>query len=63
MTDPGPSNDAIWDITVEMLLRAAEAIASTVTADEVNPNFIIPTVFNTEVPKAVARAIRGVESD
>jgi len=51
------------DITVEMLLRAAEAIASTVTADEVNPNFIIPTVFNTEVPKAVARAIRGVESD
>ena len=51
------------DITVEMLLRAAEAIALTVNDDEVNPNFIIPTVFNTEVPKAVARAIRGVESD
>ena len=51
------------DITVEMLLRAAEAIALTVKDDEVNPNFIIPTVFNTEVPKAVARAIRGVESD
>jgi malate dehydrogenase (oxaloacetate-decarboxylating) len=51
------------DITVEMLLRAAEAIAMTVKDDEVNPNFIIPTVFNTEVPKAVARAIRGVESD
>ncbi len=51
------------DITVEMLLRAAEAIAMTVNDDEVNPNFIIPTVFNTEVPKAVARAIRGVESD
>ena len=44
------------DITVEMLLRAAEAIALTVKDDEVNPNFIIPTVFNTEVPKAVARA-------
>ncbi len=51
------------DITIEMLLRAAEAIAHTVKDDEVNPNFIIPTVFNTEVPKAVARAIRGVESD
>ncbi len=51
------------DITVEMLLRAAEAIALTVKDDEVNPNFIIPTVFNTEVPKAVARAIRGIESD
>ena len=51
------------DITVEMLLRAAEAIALTVDDDEVNPNFIIPTVFNSEVPKAVARAIRGIESD
>ena len=51
------------DITVEMLLRAAEAIALTVKDDEVNPNFIIPTVFNTEVPKAVARAIRGIEHD
>ena len=49
------------DITVEMLLRAAEAIALTVKDDEVNPNFIIPTVFNSEVPKAVARAIRGIE--
>jgi malate dehydrogenase (oxaloacetate-decarboxylating) len=51
------------DITIEMLLRAAEALALTVKDDEVNPNFIIPTVFNTEVPKAVARAIRGVEHD
>jgi len=51
------------DITVEMLLRAAQAIALTVKDDELNPNFIIPTVFNTEVPKAVARAIRGVEHD
>ncbi|WP_432477846.1 NAD-dependent malic enzyme [Nocardioides sp. GXQ0305] len=51
------------DITVDMLLRAAKAIASTIHDDEVNPNFIIPTVFNTEVPKAVARAIRGVDHD
>jgi malate dehydrogenase (oxaloacetate-decarboxylating) len=47
------------DITLEMLLRAAEAIAHVVRDEELNPNFIIPTVFNAEVPKAVAAAIRG----
>jgi malate dehydrogenase (oxaloacetate-decarboxylating) len=46
-------------ITVEMLLRAAEAIAHVVKDEELNPNFIIPTVFNTDVPKAVAAAISG----
>ena len=45
------------EITVEMLLRAAEAIAMVVNDEELNPNFIIPTVFNTDVPKAVAAAI------
>ncbi len=47
------------DITIEMLLRAADAIAHVVRDEELNPNFIIPTVFNAEVPKAVAAAIRG----
>jgi malate dehydrogenase (oxaloacetate-decarboxylating) len=42
-----------------MLLRAAEAIALTVHDDELNPSFIIPSVFNPEVPKAVAAAVRG----
>ena len=46
------------EITVEMLLRAAEAIALTVSDEELNPNFIIPSVFNPSVPKAVAAAIR-----
>jgi malate dehydrogenase (oxaloacetate-decarboxylating) len=50
------------DITIEMLLRAAEAIARVVGDEELNPNFIIPTVFNAEVPKAVAAAIRGAGS-
>ena len=45
------------EITVEMLLRAAEAIV--VGDDELNANFIIPTVFHPDVPKAVAAAIRG----
>jgi malate dehydrogenase (oxaloacetate-decarboxylating) len=47
------------DVTVEMLLRAAEAIAHVVTDDELNASFIIPTVFHPDVPKAVAAAIRG----
>jgi malate dehydrogenase (oxaloacetate-decarboxylating) len=47
------------EITVEMLLRAARAIAHVVKDDELNPNFIIPTVFHPDVPKAVAAAIRG----
>jgi malate dehydrogenase (oxaloacetate-decarboxylating) len=50
------------DITIDMLLRAADAIAHVVRDEELNPSFIIPTVFNSEVPKAVAAAIRGVGS-
>src|SRR6478609_1697331 len=46
-------------VTIDMLLRAAEAIALVVKDDELNPNFIIPTVFHPDVPKAVAAAIRG----
>ena len=48
------------EITVDMLLRAAQAIAHVVRDDELNPSFIIPSVFDTDVPKAVAAAIRGV---
>ena len=47
------------EITIEMLLRAAEAIALVVKDEELNPNFIIPSVFHPDVPKAVAAAIRG----
>ncbi len=49
------------EIRIDMLLKAAEAIALVVKDDELNPNFIIPSVFNTDVPKAVAAAIRGAE--
>ncbi len=47
------------EITVDMLLRAAEAIALVVNDDELNPSFIIPSVFHPDVPKAVAAAVRG----
>jgi malate dehydrogenase (oxaloacetate-decarboxylating) len=49
------------DITLDMLLRAADAIAHLVKDEELNPNFIIPTAFNAEVPKAIAAAIRGTD--
>jgi malate dehydrogenase (oxaloacetate-decarboxylating) len=49
------------DVTIEMLLRAARAIAHVVTDDELNASYIIPSVFDEKVPKAVAAAIRGVE--
>ena len=50
------------EITLDMLLRAADAIAHVVTDEEINPNFIIPSVFNPAVPKAVAAAIRRHEA-
>jgi malate dehydrogenase (oxaloacetate-decarboxylating) len=47
------------EVTIDMLLRAAEAIAHVVTDEEINPSFIIPSVFHPDVPKAVAAAISG----
>ncbi|WP_244932351.1 NAD-dependent malic enzyme [Nocardioides sp. W7] len=47
------------DVTIDMLLRAAEAIALVVKDEELNPSFIIPTVFHPDVSKAVAAAIRA----
>ena len=47
------------EITVDMLLRAADAIAHAVGDEELNSSFIIPSVFHPGVPQAVAAAIRG----
>jgi malate dehydrogenase (oxaloacetate-decarboxylating) len=41
-----------------MLVAAADAIASAVTDDELNANYIIPSVFHAEVHGAVAGAVR-----
>ena len=49
------------DITVDMLLRAADAIAHVVTDQELNASYIIPSVFDPKVPKAVAKAIQGID--
>ena len=41
-----------------LLLAAAEAIAGAVSEDEVNANYIIPSVFHADVHGAVAAAVR-----
>ncbi len=41
-----------------LLVAAAEAIAGVVSADELNANYIIPSVFHADVHTAVATAVR-----
>ena len=47
------------DVTTEMLIHAADAIASVVSDEEINPSYIIPSVFHPDVSDAVAVAIAG----
>jgi malate dehydrogenase (oxaloacetate-decarboxylating) len=45
-------------INEDVLLAAATAIASVVREEELNANYIIPSVFHSEVHHAVATAVR-----
>ncbi|MBW9210408.1 NAD-dependent malic enzyme [Mumia sp. zg.B21] len=45
-------------IGTDVLLAASEAIAATVSDDELNANYIIPSVFHPEVHTRVAEAVR-----
>ncbi len=45
-------------VNTEMMLAAARALASVVGDGELNPNYIIPSVFNDKVAGAVAGAVR-----
>jgi malate dehydrogenase (oxaloacetate-decarboxylating) len=56
----GALNAKATDITEEMKVAAARAIAAVVTDDELQPNYIIPSVFNHEVAPAVAAAVEAV---
>jgi malate dehydrogenase (oxaloacetate-decarboxylating) len=44
-------------ITEEMKLAAAKGIAAVVTEDDLNEDYIIPSVFNRDVAPAVAEAV------
>jgi malate dehydrogenase (oxaloacetate-decarboxylating) len=45
------------DVTVEMMLRAAAALAHCVSDSQLNPAYIVPSVFDPSVPAAVAAAV------
>jgi malate dehydrogenase (oxaloacetate-decarboxylating) len=45
-------------VNTEMMLAAARALAATVGEEQLNPNYIIPSVFHPEVSKTVAAAVR-----
>lgn len=47
------------DISTEMNVAAAEAIASRVTLDELKPEFIMPYAFDRNVGEAVAEAVKN----
>jgi malate dehydrogenase (oxaloacetate-decarboxylating) len=45
------------EISEAMKVAAAEAIAETISEDELNPDYIIPSVFNRKVAENVAEAV------
>ncbi|MCQ2506478.1 MAG: NAD-dependent malic enzyme [Lachnospiraceae bacterium] len=47
------------DITDDMKMAAAKAIASLVTDEELSPEYIIPKAFDPRVGKAVAEAVKN----
>jgi malate dehydrogenase (oxaloacetate-decarboxylating) len=50
------------DITEPMKIAAAEAIASVIPPGELSPDYIVPSVFNTEVAQRVAAAVAAAAS-
>ncbi|MCD0485089.1 NAD-dependent malic enzyme [Streptacidiphilus sp. ASG 303] len=46
------------NVNTEMMLAAARALAATVQEDQLNANYIIPSVFHPDVAKTVAAAVR-----
>jgi malate dehydrogenase (oxaloacetate-decarboxylating) len=47
------------DINEPMKLAAARAIADSITADELNEEYIVPSIFNKQVTRRVARAVEA----
>ena len=50
----------ITKINDKMLIAAAQAIASCVTSEQLNANFIVPSVFDQNVVTKVADAIKSI---
>jgi malate dehydrogenase (oxaloacetate-decarboxylating) len=58
----GMLDSGAHEITDECLIAAATAIADCVHPDQLNANFIVPSVFDPAVAPAVAAAVRKVTS-
>ncbi len=56
----GAIDARVPQITEEMCLVAAQAIASLVSQDELAPDMIIPSVFDSRVAPAVSSAVRQI---
>jgi malate dehydrogenase (oxaloacetate-decarboxylating) len=50
-------------VTEAMKIAAADAIAGVISEDEVIPDYIVPSVFDRRVVRAVARAVSGAAID
>ena len=48
----------VSQVTDEMMIAAAHAIAERVTTEQLNPSFIVPSVFDAAVAPAVAAAVQ-----
>ncbi|GAA1440799.1 NAD-dependent malic enzyme [Nocardiopsis tropica] len=48
------------DVTSDMMVAAAEALADVVSEDELGPNYIVPSVFHADLSTHVATAVREV---
>ncbi|AKU16287.1 NAD-dependent malic enzyme [Luteipulveratus mongoliensis] len=48
---------AATKVSEKVMIAAANALSETVSADELNPAYIVPSVFHPDVAKVVARAV------
>jgi malate dehydrogenase (oxaloacetate-decarboxylating) len=51
------------DINEAMKVAAAKAIAGTITDDELSEEYIVPSIFNKQVTRRVARAVEAAAHD
>jgi len=51
------------EVSTSMLLSAAEALAACVKDEQLNPTYIVPSVFDPAVPTAVAAAVAAAATD
>ena len=55
----GLIDSGIHHVTADVLVAAADALAAVVSDEELNPTYIIPSVFNPDVSEVVADAVKA----